>query len=308
MNVKLISEYINFSLMDDTGKHEYPLINFNISKILASIETETGEDDAVNFILKKMGISRHPYTKLDSALLLESSYFNMDSGSYEPLIEPWTMNAMMLKKTKNSAMEVKLSSDEMLNINLTYGMALAVKRITKKITEQTEQWEDEKKNEETKRKTIRLESAKKSAKFAREESKQKSVGYGEHDDEISGFNFENYLGAALRITLENHDNWQELGFELDDDQEDVSVINFLEWEARGERNFRNYKELNKIVKDVKKHLNGGKLVENFEDNILRFDIFIEGFEPVTGVPIEISGRRSYELTFKGETEKTKEEI
>ena len=103
------------------------------------------------------------------------------------------------------------------------------KESQRKSQQQTEQWEDEKKNEETKRKTIRLESAKKSAKFAREESKQKSVGYGEHDDEISGFNFENYLGAALRITLENHDNWQELGFELDDDQEDVSVINFLEW-------------------------------------------------------------------------------
>jgi len=88
-NIKLISESINFSLMDDTGMHEYPLINFNISKIAANITQETGEDDAVNFILKKMGISANPFMRLEALLVLESNYFNMDSGSYEPLIEPY---------------------------------------------------------------------------------------------------------------------------------------------------------------------------------------------------------------------------
>jgi len=32
-----------------------------------------------------------------------------------------------------------------------------------------------------------------------------------------------------------------------------------------------------------------------EDLILRMDIFIDGFEPIKSVPIELSGCRSYEL-------------
>jgi hypothetical protein len=32
-----------------------------------------------------------------------------------------------------------------------------------------------------------------------------------------------------------------------------------------------------------------------EDLILRFDIYIKGFEPIKQVPIELSGCRSYEL-------------
>lgn len=305
LNARLISESINFSLMDDTGKHEYPLINFNISKIIASVNTETGEDDAVNFILKKMGISEHPYLKVDAGLLMESNYFNMDSGSYEPLLEPWTFSAQVMQKTGNSAMEVNLSSDEMLNINLTYGMALAVKRITKKINQQMEEWEDENKNEETKRKTMHqsLDKRKASKKKTPDSLKRRSIRDGEEDEEVSGFYFQNYLGVALRITLENHDVWKDQGVELNDEDEEASVLTFDEWEDKDERQFRNLKELNNINKYVKKQLNGGKLVENFEDNITRFDIFIEGFEPITGVPVEISGRRSYELIYAGETEK-----
>jgi hypothetical protein len=291
MNVKLISESINFSLMDDTGLYEYPLINFNISKIMASVETETGEDDAVNFILKKMGISKHPNLKLDACLLMESNYFNIDSGSYEPLIEPWMFSAIVLQKTKNSGMDVKLSSEEMLNINLTYGMALAVMQIMKKLNQSAGEWEDEQKNEETKQRTLSQKKSRSNTKG----SKRKTIRLGEEDEEAIGFYFENYLGLSLRITLENHDTWKEQGIELSEEEEETAVIAFQDWEESGERNFRNLRELNSINKQVKKIQNGGKVVENFEDNIIRYDLYIEGFEPITGVPIEISGRRSYEL-------------
>jgi hypothetical protein len=253
-----------------------------------------------------MGISQFPYMKLDAGLLLEANYFNIDSGSYEPLIEPWTFNAAVLQKTAFSAQEVKLSSDEMLEINMTYGMALAVKRITQKISQDTNQWEDEKKNEENKSKTMRTMSKKKSAskKYSQENSARKTR-QGEDDDEVSGFYFENYLGLSMRITLENFDGWKEQGIELSEDMTEASVITFQDWEEAGERNFRNLKELHNINKHVKKVQNDGKYVENFEDNIIRYDLFIDGFEPVTGVPIEIAGRRSYELSFKGMTDKQK---
>jgi len=119
MNVKLVSESINIALMDDTGSHEYPLVNFSINKILTTVSQESGEDDAANFILKKMGISKYPALKVDAALLFEANYFNIDCGSYEPLIEPWTFNALVLQKTPYSPQEIKLSSDEILNLNLT---------------------------------------------------------------------------------------------------------------------------------------------------------------------------------------------
>lgn len=39
--------YLNVSLMDDTGFNEYPLLNLCISNVLAKIEQEEGQDDAV---------------------------------------------------------------------------------------------------------------------------------------------------------------------------------------------------------------------------------------------------------------------
>ena len=302
MNVKLISESINFALMDDTGTHEYPLVNFSINKILACVTQESGEDDAANFILKKMGISKWPSMKLDAALIFEANYFNMHSGSYEPLIEPWTFNAMVLQKTMYSAQEIKLSSDEMLNLNLTYGMALAIKRIQTKIGQKTDEWENEKKAEETKNKTLSMRSRKSTSK-KRPKTINSKKRDGEEDEEAAGFFFENHLGIGMRIALENHDSWKEQGIEMSETDEETAVILFQEWEETGERNFRELRELHNINKSIKKQQNDGKFVDNFEENIIRYDVYIDGFEPITGVPVEISGRRSYELAFKDQTDK-----
>lgn len=53
---------------------------------------ENGADDPANFILKKMGISNIPYMDLKAGLHLEASYYNIDAGCYEPLVEPWLVN------------------------------------------------------------------------------------------------------------------------------------------------------------------------------------------------------------------------
>jgi hypothetical protein len=301
MNVRLISESINFSLMDDTGLHEYPLINFNISKILANYETETGEDDAANFILKKMGISRHPFQKIEAGLLLESNYFNVDSGSYEPLIEPWTFSYNVNQKTVSSAKKISLKSEEMLNLSVTYGMALALQRLMKKMNQEAASWEDEKKVEEVKVKTKRFTSGRQTSSNRFASGKSKSLNDGEESDDAAGYIFENNLGVAMRVTLENYDSWLEQGISFNEDDKEAAVLNFQEWEegeqSRVTRLQRDFVSINKYVK---KEQNGGKLVENFEDQIMRCDIYIEGYEPVTGVPIEITGLRSYELTVKGE--------
>ena len=304
MNVRIISESINFALMDDTGKHEYPLINFNISKIIADIEQETGADDAASFILKKMGISKHPYLKLDAGLLLESNYFNISSGSYEPLIEPWTFTSEVMQKTPASAMVVDLKSEEMLDICVTYGMALALKRLQTKMGQQSGQWEDEKKVEEARAKTKRITQAK--STYSNKLSKAKSVASEDEADDAAGFLFENNLGIAIRITLENYESWIEQGIPFNDQDKEMSVIEFQEWETGEEsRNVRFQRDLISLNKYVKKQQNGGKFIESFEDQILRYDIYIRGFEPIHGVPIEITGLRSYELIPEGANLKKK---
>ena len=298
MNVRVISESINFALMDDTGKHEYPLINFSISKIIADIEQETGADDAASFILKKMGISKHPYLKLDAGLLLESNYFNISSGSYEPLIEPWTFSSQILQKTLASAMVIHLKSDEMLDMCVTYGMALALKRLQTKMGQQSGQWEDEKKVEEAKTKTKRITQAK--SAYSNKLTKNKSVNSEDEAEDAAGFIFENNLGLAVRITLENYEAWLDQGIQFTEEDKDTSIIEFHEWEdGEDSRNVRLQRDLISINKYVKKQQNGGKFIESFEDQILRYDVYIHGFEPIIGVPIEITGLRSYELIPEG---------
>jgi hypothetical protein len=76
-----------------------------------------------------MGIADDPYKKIDAGLHLESSYYNMDAGCYEPLIEPWILNAHILQKTASTSQIVEMRSDTILNLNLTYGMALAMRKI-----------------------------------------------------------------------------------------------------------------------------------------------------------------------------------
>lgn len=300
-NIRLISESINFSLMDDTkNDNEYPLINFNISKILANIEQETGADDAASFILKKMGISKHPYMKLEAGLLLESNYFNIDSGSYEPLIEPWTFSTTIMQKTAASAQVVSLKSDEMLNLCVTYGMAVALKTLQTKMNQKSSQWEDEQKVEEAKAKSRRFTQTRSTSSNRFTKSKSANDTENEAED-ATGFVFENSLGIAIRITLENFDSWVEQGIKFTEEDKEISVIKFEDWEeGDNSRNIRLMRDLTAINKYVKKEQNGGKLVENFEDQIIRFDIYIDGFEPINGVPIEITGLRSYELIPEGQ--------
>lgn len=56
MNVKLSCDCFRFSLMDDTGMHEYPVLFMNIKDIKLAMRKYEDIDDAADFILKKMGI------------------------------------------------------------------------------------------------------------------------------------------------------------------------------------------------------------------------------------------------------------
>ena len=60
---------------------------------------------------------------------MEASYFNVDVSSYEPLIETWILNAYAKQKNLKSILESEIKSDKMLNLNMSYGVVVALKKI-----------------------------------------------------------------------------------------------------------------------------------------------------------------------------------
>lgn len=147
---------------------------------------------------------------------------------------------------------------------------------------------------------------KKSESESRLSTSRKSIfeTLGDEEDELSdGFYFESWLGKRLTIKLENYDRWIASEISLSIEHQLSAVVEFAEWEDYGEHQFRKLKALKNVIKAVQKFVHQGKITENLEENLLWVDVYIDGFEPIYGVPIEVAGARSYELWFAGETEK-----
>ena len=134
--------------MDDTGLHEYPLIYLNVNRIDVKYEAENGQDNACSFMLKKMGICDHPCMVVACSMNVEANYYNMAVSSYEPLIEPWQLSADINQKTPSSTMNIDLKMLQFMNINLTYGMAMALKKMMNRLAQDATQWENEEALEE----------------------------------------------------------------------------------------------------------------------------------------------------------------
>ena len=196
MNVRLQTDSFRFCLNDDTGLTEYPLLNLNVNRVELSMQQENGADDPANFILKKMGISDIPYMTVDAGLHLESFYYNMEAGSYEPLIEPWLVNASVMQQTAATRLMVEVKSHEMLNLNLTYGMAKVLRKIQDRVDLDVNEWEDEVKLSKTK--TMERQRTRESNSGAAKVRRHESA----IDEEAPGFHFQNDLGISTKLTLE----------------------------------------------------------------------------------------------------------
>lgn len=48
---------------------------------------------------------------MKAGMHVESSYYNIDAGCYEPLVEPWLVNLQVLQKTMMTSQEVEIKSD-----------------------------------------------------------------------------------------------------------------------------------------------------------------------------------------------------
>ena len=89
-----------------------------------------------------------PYYQMDIKLGLYGTYFNQLSQALEPFIEPWSIKVKNVQKFENSIPEYKIWSDEFLDINLTFGMAVTIREIKARILEKTFLMEEQMKKEE----------------------------------------------------------------------------------------------------------------------------------------------------------------
>lgn len=63
------------------------------------------------------------------SLRLEATYFNQLTQYFEPFIEAWTVKQEITQKNKHSPFDVSLKSSDLLNMNVTYGMAASLRNI-----------------------------------------------------------------------------------------------------------------------------------------------------------------------------------
>lgn len=248
-----------------------------------------------------MGISKYPVLKLNASLNLDSNVFNLETAAYEPLIEPYELSAFIKQKSKSSLMEINLNSSKMLNLNLTYGMALAIKKVLSRLDQ--EDWEDEKDVIVTKA-TLKAELLMK--KTRRNLSEEININPtsnrdNEDDEDQNGYKFENNINIDIKITLENYNEWKskENPIKLPKTYDKLSVIEL--YTSQDTEDFRSAAQLKDINKYVMKCENKGNYINNVEDKLLKIDVYIDGMEPIYSVPIEVSGLRSYELTLQGES-------
>ena len=189
----------------------------------------------------------------------------------------------------------------------------------KKMEQDTTQWEDEAKVEENKQQIMRQLSSRqlslkdlakrkmevnKESDFEKPKLSSRNKNLLEKDEiqNTEGFFFQNWLYKDMTVKIENYDMWKKHNINLPPEHDESAVLEF-EASDIGQQQFRTVNELRAIIKYIQKLMSQGRFVDNLEENLIRFDLFIQGFEPIHGVPIELAGKRSYELRFKGESEK-----
>ena len=69
---------------------------------------------------------------------LEVIYFNKSNFCLEPLIEPYSMKFSVMQEEPLSQVETCISSEHMMNINLTYGCIVSIQDTIKLIIREEE--------------------------------------------------------------------------------------------------------------------------------------------------------------------------
>ncbi len=66
---------------------------------------------------------------------MEANYFNMLVAAYEPLVEPWKVNVDVLQEEEVAPLRAMINFPDMINVNLTFGMAMVVNQFKLRMAE-----------------------------------------------------------------------------------------------------------------------------------------------------------------------------
>ena len=211
--IKIICESITLCLSDDTGVETDRLLFLaKLQNMQLSMKSNDVKDDAGTFILKKMGVWQKLHSKeareglfkdIEIFADINMSYYNHHSLSYEPLLEPWYLQVSVTQLSRCTQQEIAVSSKKMLNLNMTFGMALTIKRIKDRILDSLHQAEILAKLERSE--AITPEEERENRQWSRHlltpkrtQTLKESLPVEERD---IGFIFQNYTGQDLALSV-----------------------------------------------------------------------------------------------------------
>ncbi len=148
--VGLFCDCLKLSLRDDTGVFEYPVLNFNLHSLKAdALVTSNKPLNIIQQTLKMLcvrdrGVSKDPYLKVKASLRMDANYFNMLVAAYEPLIEPWQLEVDVYQEEEDTPMYAQIDLPDIINVNLTIGMAMVLNSLRYRVMEGKDEWADEK--------------------------------------------------------------------------------------------------------------------------------------------------------------------
>jgi len=126
-----------------------------------------------------------PYIKSLASLGIELYYFNVLVQAYEPILEPWSVSYSVYQEEKYTENLSVVKSDQMLDLNVTYAMVVAVENLKKKLQQTEEDWQTEEVDEFDEQ------------FMGRRVSKQAS--------KKDGYEFFNKLGLPVKVMVEDTD-------------------------------------------------------------------------------------------------------
>lgn len=77
------------------------------------------------------------YYNMVISLGIYGTFFNDSKQSFEPFIEPWSLTFGIKQPKLNDVQEMSIVSEQMFNLNFTFGVAQQVKKVRQRIFDKT---------------------------------------------------------------------------------------------------------------------------------------------------------------------------
>ena len=143
-------------LIDNTSFYEIPMAKIELSKISAKFLTNSDPVDTHNMAIELIEMMSGQENKnynfnnlfyyMNACFNLEFLFFNTTISDWEPILEPWNGEVTLNQVAKMTRLKINMTSDIMLNINLSHQMMVIFNSMMKKLKQSEIDWVEEGKN------------------------------------------------------------------------------------------------------------------------------------------------------------------